>query len=70
MSENPETVINDGMYEERNDYYIFVKEGVEYKVDYDDETPCSDCIYRHHEFLIVQKDGETLLKEERIFNTD
>ena len=70
MSEMPELVILGGKYDEKEDSYTFVNDGVEYIVGYIEDKPISDGSFEHHEFLLVKKGGKILLKEERIANTD
>lgn len=66
MSEKPRLIITGGKYDEENDDYTFVNEGIEYKVGYSEDESIGDGVFEHHEFLWVQKNGKTLLKEERI----
>jgi hypothetical protein len=57
-------------YDEKMDSYTFINEGVEYIVGYNEDKPLFESGFEHHEFLMVRKDGNILLKEERISNTD
>lgn len=64
MSEKPETVIIGGQYDEQENCYTFVDDGVEYWVGYDGDGHGPDDGPRL--FLQVKKNGETLRKEEAI----
>ena len=57
-------------YDEKMDSYTFINEGVEYIAGYNEDKPLSEGGFEHHEFLMVRKDCNVLLKEERISNTD
>lgn len=70
MSEKPVLVIGGGMYDAKNNSYTFIDGGNEYKVGYCEDKPISKGFLGHYEYLLVQKNGKTLLKEEKISNTD
>ncbi|MBR3079493.1 MAG: hypothetical protein IKH01_06725 [Prevotella sp.] len=70
ISNEPELVVMGGKYDEKMDSYTFYYEGVEYIVGYNEDKHLSEGGFEHHEFLMVRKDGNVLLKEERISNTD
>lgn len=65
MSEEPDIVIQGGIYDEEEDTYTFTNDGYEYVVGYSEDKPLSEGTYEHHEFLQVSKNGKVLLKEER-----
>ena len=44
----------------------FPNDGVEYIVGYSVDKPITEGTFEHHEYLLVRKNGKTLLKEERI----
>lgn len=70
MSEKPELIIVNGKYDDKKDCYIFANEDIDYKVGYSEDKPIEEGVFEHHEFLLVQKKGKILLKEERMTNTD
>lgn len=65
MSRQPDIVIQGGIYDEKNETYTFTNDGYEYVVGYCEDIPISEGVYEHHEFLLVRKNGEVVLKEER-----
>lgn len=70
ISDKPELVVLGGKYDEEKDSYTFFNEGVEYIAGYSEDKPLPEGGFEHHEFLMVRKNGNVLLKEERISNTD
>lgn len=69
ITDKPELVIMGGKYDEEKDCYTFINEGVEYIAGYNEDKPLPEGGFEHHEFLMVRKDCNVLLKEERISNT-
>ncbi len=66
MSKQPDLTILGGKYNKEKDTYTFCNDGYEYVVGYSEDKPISEGIYEHHEFLLVRKDGNVVLKEERV----
>lgn len=70
ISEKPDLTVIGGTFDEEKDCYTFINDGVEYIVGYCEDKPISGGIFEHHEYLLVRKNGKTLLKEERVSNTE
>ena len=70
MSKQPDLTIHGGNYNEEKDIYTFYNDGFEYIVGYSEDKTISEGIYEHHEYLLVRKDGNVLLKEERVNTYD
>ena len=70
MSEKPDLTVIGGTFDKENDCYTFINDGVEYIVGYCEDEPISEDTFEQHKYLLVRKNGKTLLKEERLSNTD
>ena len=66
MSEQPDLVIIGGKYDDDKDIYTFTNGGYEYIVGYSENTPVSDGVFEHHEYLLVKKDGHVVFKDEKV----
>ena len=66
MSEKPNLTVIGGTFDKEKDCYTFINDGVEYIVGYYEDRPNSEGIIERHKYLLVQKNGKTLLKEERV----
>lgn len=65
MSRQPDIVIHGGTYDKEKETYTFSNGGYEFVVGYSENEPVSEGVYKHHEFLLVRKNGKVVLKEER-----